>query len=216
MMTLRALTPILRPLARWYLSGQRSFQYKEIRVMVRPQVFHPGLFFSTRILLDYLGLQDIKEARFLELGAGTGIISMLAKNKGANVTATDINPLAIENIRDNCADNDIEIEVIQSNLFEKVPSQTFDWIVINPPYYPRNPQNNRDYAWYCGENHEFFRDLFSQLEHYIHPETNCIMILSDQCDIQKIKRIGESNGFNFKEVYRRQKWGEWNFIYQVS
>jgi len=184
--------------------------------MVRPQVFHPGLFFSTKILLDYLGLQDIKETSFLELGAGTGIISILAKKKGAKVTATDINPLAIENIRDNCADHDIEFEVVQSNLFEKVPSQTFDWIVINPPYYPRNPQNNRDYAWYCGENHEFFRDLFSQLDQYIHAETNCIMILSDQCDIQKIKGIGESSGFNFKEIYRRQNWGEWNFIYQIS
>ena len=42
------------------------------------------------------------------------------------------------------------------------------------------------------------------------------MILSDQCDIQKIKGIGESSGFNFNEVYRRQKWGEWNFIYQIS
>ena len=37
---------------------------------------------------------------FLELGAGNGLISIYAAKKGAKVTATDINPVAVEFLRD--------------------------------------------------------------------------------------------------------------------
>ena len=45
---------ILYPASEKYLSKERSYRYKDISILVFPGVFHPGFFFSTKILLKYL------------------------------------------------------------------------------------------------------------------------------------------------------------------
>jgi hypothetical protein len=42
----------------------------------------------------------------------------------------------------------------------------FDIIVINPPYYKKDPGSYSDYAWNCGSNGEYFKKLFTQLRGY--------------------------------------------------
>ena len=53
--------------------------------------------------------------------------------------------------------------------FDDVPSpkQIFDVIVINPPYFFKHVLNPSQYAWYCGNEGEFFVSLFSQLINYV-------------------------------------------------
>ena len=66
---------------KWYLSKPRDFSYKNISVIVLPGVFHPGFFHSTKMLLGFLNHQDINKKEFLELGCGSGIISVIAMTK---------------------------------------------------------------------------------------------------------------------------------------
>ena len=66
-----------------------------------PEVFHPGFFFSTRLLLKLYQTIAIAGKSFLEPGCGSGLISIYAAKKGAIVTATDINPVAIEFLKKN-------------------------------------------------------------------------------------------------------------------
>src|SRR5689334_20289957 len=87
-----------KPLLEYYLSGERGYWYKGIQVKIFPGVFHPGFFFSTKLLLEFLELFDFKDRSLLELGAGTGLISIWSGLRGAIATASDINPKAIENI----------------------------------------------------------------------------------------------------------------------
>jgi release factor glutamine methyltransferase len=213
---IKLLTPVLQPAYRKYFSRIRTFRYKSVSIRVYPDVFYPGFVFSTKILLRYIEKLDLSGKTFLELGAGSGIISLFAAQKGAIVTATDINPSAISNIVENARLNNKKIKVFQSDLFENIPETTFNYIIISPPYYPSDPETYAEMAWYCGKNFEYFENLFHQLPRFCNESSSVLMILSEDCDIPEIKERGARYGFNFFMVHKKRKMGEWNFIFKLQ
>ena len=182
-----------------------------------PEVFHPGLFFSTKILIDYLN-DNIKfdAIQFLDLGCGSGLISILAAKKNAVVFASDINIHAINNTLKNLEMNKQKATVIYSDLFDQIPRQIFDIIVINPPYFRGIAQNDAEKAWYAGKDLEFFQNLFQQLPDFMNFDSETIMILSDECEIGKIREYAETNNFLMVEVYRKERYWEINFIFKIT
>lgn len=207
------LHPILRRLMEYYLSEPRWYKYDDIKIKVLPGVFHPGFFFSTGFLIDYLRTQDIESKRILELGAGSGLISIFCAKKGAHVTSTDISPIAVSAIIENAYINGVSIEVIQSDLFEKLQERTFDYIIINPPYYPKKAKNYSEMAWYCGPQFEYFQALFKQLSQFMSATT--LMVLSEDCDLEKIKSIAAERMITRKLVATKKFKIEENYIYQL-
>ncbi|MEO8174822.1 MAG: methyltransferase [Sediminibacterium sp.] len=217
----------MRRIARWltavfykpflviWLSKERSYSYQGIRLKIHPQVFHPGFFFSTKILLRYLNTLPLQDKKFLELGAGSGLISISAAKAGAMVTATDINQLAIEYLRHNIGLNGVDSKLIVSDLFSKIPEQVFDIVAINPPYYFETPAGIAQYAWHCGKNGEYFHGLFKQLSNYIDQKTVILMILCEGSNRAEIHSIGRKYGFRFECVQTVRNMIERNFIYQI-
>jgi release factor glutamine methyltransferase len=204
-----------KPLLERYLSKPRTYRHKDIRIEVSPGVFHPGFFFSTQLLLQYIDSLPLAGKKFMELGAGSGLISFHAAGKGANVVATDINPIAIEYLEKNRTTNNATLDIIQSDLFDNVPAQQFDIIAINPPYYKKNPGAWIDYAWHCGENGEYFYRLFRQLPGYIHEGSSVIMTLCDGCDIEMIEDAAATGNFKLVVVQTKQNLLEKNFVFKV-
>jgi len=202
-------------LTKIYTAKERKYSYKGINIIVKPGVFHPGLFFSTKILLNFIEGLELKDQSFLELGAGSGIISIYAAQKGAQVTTTDISKIAVDNIINNVKKNDVEVEIIHSNLFENIRFKKFDYIIINPPYYSKTPISEKDYAWYCGNDFEFFRSLFNTVSNYIIESSKIFMILSEDCDIITIKNIAKKDGYILNDILSVKKWGERNTIFSL-
>jgi release factor glutamine methyltransferase len=213
---LRPIAPLVTRFAKIYTAKEREFSYKNIKVRVRPGVFHPGLFISTRILLDFVSDLELEKKSFLELGAGSGIISILASKKGAIVYASDISSTAVENIRLNAEINNATISVYKSDLFENLPAMEFEYIIINPPYYKKDPINEAEYAWYCGNNHEYFTRLFDSLADHTHKSSKVFMILSEVCDIDAITQIGKDRKFEWELIQKKSVLGEKNYIYNLS
>ena len=216
MNVLRPIAPILKKLANVYTRKEREFSYNNIIVKVLPGVFHPGLFFSSKMLLNFVDTLNLESKTFLELGAGTGIISILAKKKGAAVYASDISGKAVENVKLNAVKNNVQINIFTSDLFKNIPDIQFDYIIINPPYYSREPREDEEYAWFCGSNFEYFKSLFNSLSDYIGNDSKVFMILSEVCDIQKIKSIGMENEFTWELIMQEQFWGEKNYIFEIK
>jgi release factor glutamine methyltransferase len=179
-------------------------------------VFHPQFTISTKLLMQFLESHELNNKSFLELGCGTGFISVLAAKNGAKVLATDINSKALENTTLNAQLNHVKLEVLKSDLFDSIPNQVFDYIIINPPYYPRTPKSIAENAWFCGENFEYFEKLFSQLGDYFSVSSKVFMILSEDCQLASIEAIANRNKFEFSQVSKSKKWGEWNTIYHIN
>jgi release factor glutamine methyltransferase len=199
-----------------YLSVTRTYRFRGIRLLIPTEVFHPGFFFSTRLLLRHLDRYPMKERSLLELGAGSGLISFFAARKGAVVTASDINPVAVEYLIENSRSNRIPIRIFHSDLFSGIPKQSFDIIAINPPYYRRQPVGAADYAWYCGENGEYFNGLFAGLGNYTHPLSLIWIILCDGCDMALVKELAAGHGWKLECVSTSSNLVEKNFIFRAG
>src|SRR3989344_6029451 len=99
-------------------------------------VFSPKYFSDTELFADNFPVRDGEE--MLEIGPGTGAISILAVYKGAGkVLAIDINPDAVKNTRANIELHNLQkkVEVRQGNLYEPLkPNEEFDTIFWNTPF----------------------------------------------------------------------------------
>lgn len=205
-----------KPFLEKYLSKKRIYTYGNIKLQIPPEVFHPGFFTSTQFLLQHIKKLSVRGKNFLELGAGNGLIAMYAAKHRAKVTASDINPVAVEYLKVNTLENNVRLNIILSDLFENIPKHEFDIIAINPPYYKKEPRSLIEQAWYCGEQGEFFFDLFNQLPRYVHRNSEVIMVLCDGCDIKMIEEAAGQNGFKMNCVETKKSLLEKNFIYKIK
>lgn len=199
-----------------YLKRDRYYEYNEIKLLVKKGVFHPGFFFSTKFLLEELQLLPLHNKTLLELGAGSGLISFSAAKSGALVTATDISKVAIDGLEQNAAALQLPVAVLRSNLFEKIPPQTFDYIIINPPYYPKKAETEEQMAWFCGADFEYFHALFKSLGSFMQRNTTVLLSLSEDCDIERIRTIAREHNFNLNLYRKRRILWEQNYIFRVE
>lgn len=205
-----------KPLLEKYLSKTRIYQYENIILEIPPEVFHPGFFFSTRLLLKHVRRVSLDGKNFLEPGCGSGLISVYAAKQGARVTATDINDVALQYLTRNANKNEVSINLYASDVFENLPVQQFDVIAINPPYYKKDPLTKKDYAWHCGSNGEYFEKLFYRLNDFIHAGTKIFIVLFEGCDMPMIRKMAVVNGFDLSCLATHKNLLERNFIYSVD
>lgn len=97
----------------------------------------PGMAFgtgnheSTLLCLEALEGIDLEGKDCLDLGSGSGILSIYMKKKGARrVVATDIDQDAIDAIQMNAKKNNVDIEILLTDLFDQVEGK-FDVICAN-------------------------------------------------------------------------------------
>lgn len=205
-----------KPYVQYKTSRTTTFRYQDIELLIPPEVFHPGYFNSTRFLLDYISTLPLNEKTFLELGCGSGLISCVAAKHGAKVTASDINTKALFALQENIARNNLQMEIIESDLFDDLHKKFFDIIVINPPYYPKDAKTIAEQAWYCGTGFEYFQKLFSQLPAQITQFTAVYMVLSDDCDMPAITKLAAQQNLYLQFLQTKKFWNGKETIYSIT
>jgi release factor glutamine methyltransferase len=113
-----------------------------------------GLYFPPRphvypIREDTLLLAEAVEVRpgerFLEVGCGLGLTTLLAARFGARAIASDRNPHAVRAAREFGRERGLPVEGVIADLLE--PFQSFDVVAFNPPYLPTTPDLEREDRW---------------------------------------------------------------------
>ncbi len=104
--------------------------------VVLPNVFSPKYFHDSEIFAKHLPVKAGE--KMLEIGSGTGVISITAIYKGAKrVIAIDINKNAVENTRQNIALHKMEakIEILEGDVYSSLKlNEKFDTIFWNIPF----------------------------------------------------------------------------------
>ena len=72
--------------------------------------------------------------KVLDLGTGYGFIGVYLKKAlpSIELTMSDINTRAVELVKENTANNNINAKILQSDGFENI-DETYDYIFLNPP-----------------------------------------------------------------------------------
>jgi len=89
--------------------------------------------------------------RVLEIGCGSGIVSIHCARDGADVTCVDINPKAVELTDINARSNGVRIKAIETDVYSNIAG-IFDTIVFNLPYLPVQEDGELAKAWSGGED----------------------------------------------------------------
>ena len=122
----------------------------------------------------------------LEIGCGSGIISIHLAQRGNQVTAIDINPKAVEATKFNSKNNNLEVEVFEGDMFCPVQGRKFGTIVCNPPYLPPTDKYDDPELELAVEGgpsgSEFTIQLLSLAKEYLEPNGSIYMILSSRMD----------------------------------
>ena len=136
--------------------------------------------------------------RCLEIGCGTGIISIYCAMSGSMVEAVDINPLAVKCASENAKRNGVHITVKQGDLFSNIAGR-YDTIVFNPPYLPVTDQLDGSEQWNGGaDGFLVTRRFLSELPRFLTDSGKAFMILSDLTDTGKL--MNEFNNLMFIEI----------------
>ena len=199
----------------WYHRKPRKYVFNEVHTWVQPSVFSPINTVSTKVFLDYISTLNLSHKTVLELGCGSAIISIQSAFQGAHVTASDIHETAVKSVVNTAQEQDLLVTGIVSDLFNELNGASFDYIFINPPYYPKNPHNLEENAWFCGENFDFFEKLFTQLSVLELDKTQVLMILSNACDLEQISSKAEKEQLELNEVHKVKLTFETNSIYRI-
>ena len=129
-------------------------------------------------------LPDLK-GPVLEIGCGTGIISITLAKRGLQVTAVDKNPKSVEATKFNSINNNADIEVLEGDMFTPVSDRKFRTIVCNPPYLPppdkeyQDPELDLAVEGGIGGT-EFTEKLLSESVDYLERDGSMYLIISSR------------------------------------
>jgi ribosomal protein L11 methyltransferase len=101
--------------------------------MIKPgKAFGTGLHESTQLALKLLEEESLEGKRVLDIGCGSGILSILAAKRGAKeILAIDIDPLAVEETEENAQLNKVG-DIIKAQRGEpKDIEGTYELVVAN-------------------------------------------------------------------------------------
>ncbi len=178
-----------------------------------PEVYNPSD--DSYLLLKVV--EVLPDGSFLEMGTGTGLVAVHAANLGAKVTAVDINPHAVDCARRNAARNNVRLEVVRSDLFDKVPG-SFDVIAFNPPYLPGETTSTTwiEKAWSGGnEGSEVATRFLQDAWRHLNPGGRIYMILSSIGGLMSVLKAAKER-YSAEMLIEQRMFFESIFAYKLE
>lgn len=151
--------------------------------------------------------KNLKGKTVLEIGTGSGIQAITAAKAGASVTATDVNPHALDMARGNALDNKANIKFVKSNLFSSV-KEKYDLIINNPPYLPEDHFDEivGTSRMYSGgpSGRDFIEKFISQAGKFLKPKGKVLMVISSLTGEAEVLDLFRTYGFTPRVVARQK------------
>jgi release factor glutamine methyltransferase len=175
------------------------------RFIVNPGVFSPRYFGSTDIFSRHFPYRGGE--RFLEVGCGTGITSVIAAFHGAQkVVALDINPKAVENTQRNASLHALDriIDARVSDVFSALStSEHFETIYWNLPFIyvaPRYKYRSVLERALYDPGYSYTRRFLSQAPRFLSREGRVVLGFGDFGDLQELLQLVDEFKYKMREI----------------
>ena len=166
------------------------------RLVVPPGVLDPVLFRSGAWFARRVAARVRPGERLLDLGTGSGVVSVLARAAGALPVAVDIDPRACRAAMENGVP-----DVRRGDLYEPVRGERFDHVCMNPPYW-RGPSVPLPFvrAMLGGRDLEIVRRFLAGAPDALSENGQAWMVLSDNA--RRANAIAAEAGWKVVEEER--------------
>lgn len=142
---------------------------------------------------------------FLEIGCGTGVISLVLGKRGHHGLGVDINKRAVKNSRLNAARHQIKNVIFtESDVFKKVKGR-FDVIVCNPPY-TDHPASDAIEKMFWDENNAMTQRFFQEVSRFLNKNGRVYFGWADfaDIDVRLPFRLAKDNTFALVHTFSKQ------------
>ena len=150
--------------------------------------------------LQYINKHFKGNIKVLEIGTGSGCISIALKkeNNNLDITSTDISKKALKVAKNNAKENNVNINFINTNIYDGI-NDKFDIIISNPPYISKEEKimdivyNNEPHIALFADNNGlyFYEEILKNIK----------SIIKDKYLIAF--EIGEKQGKSLKKLSER-------------
>jgi len=173
----------------------RSITLDGRRLRVFPSVYKP--------LDNEQGLVDSVPAgkSVLDMGCGSGVLTVFAALKSKHVTAVDINPEAVRNTVLNCQAHGItNVTVEVSDMFRAVEG-AYDYIISYPPLF-RFSFAAKHQQW--ATSTYFMDELFANAPSHLAENGRLVLMLPKayRCSAES---LAQTHGFSVEGIHRKRR-----------
>ena len=126
-----------------YITGKVEFY--GLKFISTPQALIPRPETERLVDITLNSLKKIPEPKILEIGTGSGCVSIAVSNKKprANILSLDISKNALELAKINAKSNNCKnINFLEMDFLNEIPDGRFDILISNPPYIPQKEIEN--------------------------------------------------------------------------
>ena len=179
-----------------------------VSITVLPGVMSPKYDWAGLYMIKWLP-EDLSGKDVLEIGPGTGLVSVFAGLRGArSVTAADINPTAVENTNINLQKHHIvNSKAVFSNVFEAVKGNTYDSIIFNLPYHNGKPNNDLEKG-VIDEGYAAMIKFCEEVKTMLKDGGKIYLGFSQSGNVEKFKEVLDQNNLHIEAFEERDKWDD--------
>lgn len=140
-------------------------------------------------------VQIPKNADVLDLCTGTGVIAIKAAQLGAkHVIGVDLNPEAVKSAHLNASKLHLpQVEIREGSLFEPVMNETFDVIIINPPYINHEATDKTEICFW-DEGNAVTKAFFDQYKQFLKHNGKAYLAWGDFADMDLLHDLATAHG----------------------
>lgn len=161
---------------------------KDLNFEIYEGVYTPSE--DTFLLLSMIKLEG--HEKILEVGCGSGIISLHCSAHGCIVLSVDKDEKCLKNTEINAKKNDLDISVKKSDLFSNINEDDWDVIIFNPPYLPKDDILPEDHRWDGGKRgDEIVVKFLEEAEDYLKKDGKSFICYSSLSPTERIEAVIE-------------------------
>ena len=199
------LSPPAKPNQIIKFRERRTAQPKIVKINGEKFIALPNVFDTstdTQLMADSVKIR--KHETFIEIGVGTGVVSLLVARNAKSGVGTDINPEAVNNAELNRKRLEIKnVKFILSDVFDNVEG-AFNVIICNPPYNAYKPKDEVEMMFW-DENNKMKKKFFRQVTDHLKPNGSVYFGWGNFKDLdQKLPdKLAEKAGLKLVNKYSR-------------